>query len=223
MKHCLFLAVLAGACCGPIAIPLAAQDSPAALAERQEAEENYKRLNARLDDLFAANETLHKRLNALQDELRKLGDEVSRTHDRTKDAANQESIRQLAKAIEEVDRKRIADNERVVATLDGLKKALGERAAAAPRLSTPPTTTVSPPAAAKPPAATTAKPPTGRSPDEKGWTYTIRANDTLSHVVALLNKQGIKVSQKQIMDANPGVNWNRLQVGQSIFIPTPPQ
>jgi LysM repeat protein len=29
------------------------------------------------------------------------------------------------------------------------------------------------------------------------------------------------VTQKQMMDANPGVNWNRLRIGQKIFIPAP--
>jgi LysM repeat protein len=41
--------------------------------------------------------------------------------------------------------------------------------------------------------------------------------------VAALQKQGLKVTQKQIMDANPGVNWSKLRIGQKIFIPSPAQ
>ena len=31
--------------------------------------------------------------------------------------------------------------------------------------------------------------------------------------------EGHKVTEKMVMDANPGVNWNRLGIGQQIFIP----
>jgi LysM repeat protein len=30
-----------------------------------------------------------------------------------------------------------------------------------------------------------------------------------------------KITMKQVQDANPGVNWNRLRIGQKIVIPTP--
>ena len=45
--------------------------------------------------------------------------------------------------------------------------------------------------------------------------------DYLLRIVKDLNAQGFKVTQKQIMDANPKVNWKNLQVGSSIFIPQP--
>ena len=45
-------------------------------------------------------------------------------------------------------------------------------------------------------------------------TYTIRRGDSLA-VVALI----YGVSANAIRDANPGVNWSRLQVGQSLNIP----
>ena len=30
-----------------------------------------------------------------------------------------------------------------------------------------------------------------------------------------------KLTQKQVMDANPGVNWSKLKINQKIFIPAP--
>jgi len=41
----------------------------------------------------------------------------------------------------------------------------------------------------------------------------------VSGIVNKLSKQGLKMTQKQIIDANPVVNWNKLRVGQKIFIP----
>jgi LysM repeat protein len=56
---------------------------------------------------------------------------------------------------------------------------------------------------------------------EKGYEYTVQEGDTLSRIVAALNKQGVKLTAKQISDANPGVNWNRLAIGHKLFIPSP--
>jgi hypothetical protein len=34
-------------------------------------------------------------------------------------------------------------------------------------------------------------------------------------------KENIMVTEKAIRDANPGVDWDRLQIGKKIFIPKP--
>src|SRR4026209_1197307 len=83
-------------------------------AARQEAEDNYKRISARVDDLFSAIESLQKRFSAMQDEVRKMHDEVARASEKTKDTSSQDNLKQLAKAIEEVDKKRVADRDKLL-------------------------------------------------------------------------------------------------------------
>jgi LysM repeat protein len=183
-------------------------------AARQEAADNYRRINARVDDLFAAVESMQKRFNALQDDVRKLSEEVSRASDRTKDSATQETLKQLAKAIEEVDRKRVSDRDRLLDAFAGLEKNIASLGTAKPN--------ASPPKPAKPRAHSPknggAAPP---AIPEKGYEYTVLEGDTLSKIVAALNKQDVKVTLKQIQEANPSINWSRLQIGQKIFIPAP--
>ncbi len=66
-------------------------------------------------------------------------------------------------------------------------------------------------------AAASAPPPGSGS--ERGYEYTIQKDDSLSKIVMGLNRQGVKVTSKQIIEANPGVKWNSLQIGKKIFIP----
>jgi hypothetical protein len=40
-------------------------------------------------------------------------------------------------------------------------------------------------------------------------------------IIAALKAEGYKVTRKQMEDANPKVNWDKLQVGKEIFIPPP--
>ena len=60
--------------------------------------------------------------------------------------------------------------------------------------------------------------PSGSSPPEKGYTYKIKDGDTLLRIVTDLRAQGYKITQKQVIEANAGVNWNRLKIGQTVFI-----
>jgi chromosome segregation ATPase len=185
----------------------AAQESPEAIAARQEAEERFKRLNATVEDLVGSNQALEKRLGVLREELGRLREEVSRANDRNKDTATQESLKQLARAIEEVDQKRLADNDKIVAALAKLEKLISDRSAPSARSNS------------TAPATPHANPPANKT--EKGYEYTIRERDNPHAIAAALKQQGMKVTAQQIMDANPGVQWNKLRIGQKIFIPAP--
>lgn len=190
--------------------PAQAQDT---VAEREQAEERHRNVTSRLEKLEEGMAAHHKSVDKLADEVRKLRDEIDRLKNKNESAATQDSFKRLQEAITEVDKKRMADNERTVKSFEELRKLILEKpsAAAPPRNSTPP---VNPgPGGQRPPGVS---PPA--IPD-KGYKYAIRANDTLSALVKALRAQGHKVTEKIIMDANPGVNWNRLRIGQEIFIP----
>lgn len=204
------------ACLPGVAPLVRAQDPAAAALARQAEEEQMRALSTRVANLEESNQSLQKRIQDLTEALHKLQDEVVRSANNKEVAAVQDSIRRLESAIKEVDEKRIADNSKVLAALETIKQAIATRPA--PRTSGP----------ADPGSGTrnrTASPPsrgaTGGSTTEEGYNYTIKSGDTLSGLVAALRSQGIKVTQKQIDDANPNVDWNRLRVGQVIFIPKP--
>jgi transketolase len=185
-----------------------AQENPSLLADaqRQENEERYRRMSARLEDLEAANQAWQKRFHDLEEEINLLRQELARANASAKDTTTQDNLKNLGKAIEEVDAKRQADNEKVLAAFADLQKKILERTA--PPTKPKPTT---PPASSSSPSAG----------DEKGYEYKVQANDNLAKIVNKLAKQGVKVTPKQVLDANPGVKWERLQIGQKLFIPAP--
>lgn len=192
---------------------LAAQD-PAAEADKQ-----Y--VNKRLELLEESIAAHQKSVQSLTDEVRKLKDEIDRLRNKHEGAASQDSIKRLQEAIVEVDKKRLADGERIARTFEDLRRLILEKPAGGGG--------IRPPAAGsdsgtghggtRPPAGGPTSPGGTGNTGNKGYKYAIRSGDTLSALVTALRKEGHKVTSKIIMDANPGVNWNRLKVGQEIFIP----
>jgi LysM repeat protein/uncharacterized coiled-coil protein SlyX len=219
MKRKLFVIALLAAFVPPPAPLRAQQDSPTAAAEREQAEERHRTVTKRLDGIEESIAAFQKNVTALRDEVRRLKDELDRSKNKNESAATQESIKYLAEKIEEVDKKRLADNERTTKHIDkqvdGLKKWILENPA--------PRTTPSPPSGGNPPKGNQGSPPK-TNPDGKqdGWTYKIRKDDTLAGIIAAVRRErGIILNQKQIEQANEGVNWNKLKIGQEIFIPAP--
>lgn len=214
MKRILILTGWLAGALGCLA-PVAAQETPAAtIAAREEAEANAKRLNAKVEQLEETFQAQAKRMNALVDEIHSLRTEVDRLRNRNESAATQDSIRRLADKIEEVDKKRQADNELVLAQLKAIGKGLSKPIQ--------PREPVAEPPAARPKTSETPAPPKGNSTTpENGFTYNIKDGDTLVRIVKDLKAINVVTTQKQIMDANPTVNWNKLKIGQAIFIPQP--
>jgi TolA-binding protein len=200
-----------------------AQDAAAAALARQAEEEQYRSLSTRVMNLEESNQSLQRKVQDLTEALHKLKDEVARSANNKEVAAMQESIRRLEAAIKEVDEKRIADNSKVLAALENIKQAIASRPAphvSGGNSSSGGARTPNPPSRGESGRNTNSG---GGNATEEGYNYSIKANDTLSGLVSALRSQGIKVTQKQIMDANPNVNWNRLKVGQTVFIPKPPE
>lgn len=57
------------------------------------------------------------------------------------------------------------------------------------------------------------------APSKSTNEYFIRNGDTLSRIVSTFREQGSSVTQQEMREANPGVQWNRLRIGQRIVIP----
>ncbi len=178
--------------------------APALRAQDAATQERLDKLTGQVQDLIASQEAVQKRLDALQADLRDLHDRVNSANS---SAPTPEDLRRLGEKIEEVDRKRAADYERIVSQIENLGKAV----TAAP----PPTRPRQPAAEETAPASAPA------STSDKGYEYVIKRGDKLSLIAQAFREKDIKVSVKDILDANPGLNPDRLRVGKKIFIPAP--
>lgn len=174
-------------------------------------EERLNRLEGNIRDLLAAQAETQKRIATLVQELDQLREQL-----RTSNAewASQADLRRLSAAVEEVDRKRREDYEKIHQELRNLAKVLASPSPS-PRPSTP--------APAERQTHTRPSPGPGEtgSGEETGYEYVVKPGDTLSAIVQAYREQGINVTLSQVLKANPGLNPNRLQVGQKIFIPAP--
>src|SRR5262245_39958410 len=190
-----------------------AQDSPAAeSAAREEFEANFRRMNTKIEQLEETLQAQQKKFATLAAEIHSLREQVDTLKNRNDSAATRESIKELAEKIEEVDKKRLADNKLIAERVEAIGKGVAKS------LSKPAPAPVDPPKADKPDKGTS---PNSSAPPEKAYAYKIKDGDTLVRIVNDLKAQNYKVTQKQIMDVNPGVNWGKLKIGQTIYIPPP--
>lgn len=171
-----------------------------AIAERELAEQRYKRLSSTVEDLLEAQASLQKRLNLLVEENRQLREDLLRI---SQSQVSREEIKRLAEALQEANRKweekREKDKKLILEEIKNLH--------------------LNPPAVVptQPPGLT----PAGRSstPFTAGYEHLVQEKENLSKILQAYRDQGVKVTLKQFQDANPGINPNKIVPGQKIFIP----
>ena len=193
-----------------LAMPLArAQETPTA-ASLPEIAENYKILQAHVQDLQDANTALKHQIDDMQAKIDALTAQQGKP---SGNFASQDDVKALKDAIEAVDKKRMADNEEVVKELNQIAKVAGKSGGVA--IATPHPSPATPLAD---PVASTAK-----QPDGPGFLYEVKSNDTPNKIAKkLFEEKGIKITGEQIMAANPKVkDATKLIIGQKLFIPVP--
>ena len=195
-------------------LPLFAQSSntAAALADKQDAEERYNRMATDVQELQAANSSLQKKISALEDQISRLSEQLTKANN---NSSVHDDLKVLKDKIEEVDKKRESDKQVIQ---EDLKKFFAQ---VTEGLKTKPVPHSSPKGDTGSRSSDTATPAS-----DNGFSYTVQEGDTLSAIVQAYNKkfvsQGMKkISMKQVEEANPSVNWNRLKIGQKIVIPAP--
>jgi LysM repeat protein len=210
MKRCALLLLAISFLVPSLAIGATQDDAgrAAAIAEKQEQEERARRVEASIRDILAAQEDQQKRiqdlsrqLDAVREENRRLRDDLLKAG---ANGATREDLKKLFEAVSQVDERRVKDNRLLTEALEKLGSKL----------------TAPEPSAPVPPVKKAAPAPENPESDLGYW-HTIDSGQSLSVIVQAYREQGIKVTQKQVMDANPNVNWNRLSVGKKIFIPDP--
>ena len=173
--------------------------SPAQDAAR---EERLNKLSAQIDVLNEAKDAQNKRIQDLEGQVRDLQSQVSKP---SGNYASSDDLKQVADAVKEVDKKRVQDNEKIVAELEKLGKTLGGsgRRSAAPAATVTPQTTV--------------------DPNSPHFEYPVQAGDTLGAIVKAYRDKGYKITLTQVLAANPGLKAETMKVGQKIIIPAAPQ
>lgn len=163
--------------------------------------ERLQRLSGLVEDLLASQATIQKRLSALTDQIHGVREETTRSGDRLGERfATREELRKLAETVRELDRKREEDKRLI---LEEIRK-LAQTPAATPPPRNPPRTT-----------------PARDTTPGKGYTYTMKENDTISAIVAAYRASGVKVSVDDVLKANPNLKPTSIAVGTEIFIPDP--
>jgi LysM repeat protein len=189
------------------------------LAAQQEAQDNYKRLTATIEEFQTTQAAQHKQISALSAEVSKLRDEIGRNNN---DSWHKESIRQLGEQIRKVDEARITDNKRIQEALERLGETIKKMpVGTAPRrpavVSDSGTSGSGGSTAGKIGGARTST----NSAAEEGFEYEVVSGDRPDVIAAKYKAEKINVTAKDIINANKNVDWTKLKVGQKLFIPKP--
>ena len=181
----------------------------ASLARAQDAatQQQIDKLYGQIQDLIEAQAAQAKRLEALEKQVSDLGDKLNQPA--ASGSADADDLKKLAAQVQEIDKKRQADNDLILKQIEKLGKVSGGS-----------TGHKSSPAVSTTTSTDTSTTPSTSGP-QKGYDYTIAANDTVSAIAKAYRAQGVKVTSTQILAANPGLNPNSLVVGKKIFIPDP--
>ncbi|HEX3890390.1 MAG TPA: LysM peptidoglycan-binding domain-containing protein [Verrucomicrobiae bacterium] len=174
----------------------------ASLARAQDSatQDQIDQINGKIQDLLDAQAAQGKRIDALEKEISDLSDKSSQPGV----AASPDDLKKLAEQVQEIDKKRQDDNERILKELERLDKSMG----------------VSPPSHKTEPSVSTPSTSSATSSGpQKGYEYLIASGDTISAIAKAYRAKGIKVTSDQILAVNPGLNPNSLVVGKKIFIP----
>ena len=180
-------------------------------AQSTATQQQLDKLSGQIQDLLDAQAQQGKRLDALEKELSDLRDKVNTPV--ANDYVTHDELRKIADKISEVDQKRKDDSDMIATQISNLAKA----AAAAP-LPPPTHHTSSKPAPTIPDAPTTSSDNTSSTPSN-GYYYPVKQGDQLGLIVKAYRDKGVKVTMKQVLAANPGIDPNKLLVGEKIFIP----
>ena len=182
----------------------------AARAQDSATEQQIDKLSGQIQDVLAAQAAQEKRIEALEQQINNLGSQANQAG--ASGFASQDDLKKLAEQVQEIDKKRQEDNERVLKELEHLEKSLG---ASSSHKSSPDISLDTSPTSLKSHSTTATGGP------QNGYDYTIRKGDTILAIVKAYRDQGVKVTTDQILKANPGLDPKSLKVGQKIFIPAP--
>ncbi|HEV2437232.1 MAG TPA: LysM peptidoglycan-binding domain-containing protein [Verrucomicrobiae bacterium] len=171
-------------------------------------QQQIDKLSGQIQDLTDAQVAQGKRIEALEKQISDLQGQLNQPAANT---VNPDDLKKLAEQVQEIDRKRQEDNDRVLKELERLEKSLGT-SSSSHRSSLDITPDIAP-------TPTRSRPTASPSGPQNGYDYTVQRGDTLLAIAKAYRAQGVKVTTDQILKANPGLDAKNMKVGQKIFIP----
>ena len=173
-----------------------------ARAQDSATQDQIDQINGRIQDMDRAQALQDKRIAALEKEIGDLQDKLNQPARR----ASPDDLKNLAAQVQEIDKKRQEDNDRILKELERLEKSLN----------------VAPPSHQTEPSVSTRLQRPGQQAARKRVMITrFKRRTRLSAIARAYRAKGIKVTTDQILAANPGLNPKNLIVGKKIFIPDP--
>lgn len=176
----------------------------AASAQESATQQQIDKLSGQIQDLTDAQVRIGQRLDALEKEISDLRDKANTPV--VNDFASHAELKNLVDQMQEIDEKRKEDTENIAKQIENLAKT----AAMAP------TPVIHPSSTTKFDKTDDAPKP---SIPTKGYEYEVKQGDTLGLIVKAYREQGVKVTKRQIIAANPKMNPDVLIPGKKIFIP----
>jgi LysM repeat protein len=186
-------------------LTLAAVAVPRARAQDAATQAQLDKISGEIQDVQDSLAQQDKRITALEQKISDLAEKTSQPTGN--DYASSDDLKTLAEKVQEIDKKRQEDNQKILQALEKLGKGGGFHK---PDISPTPTPTDN--------NNDTGTTPTANGP-QQGYYYTIAPGNTLSAIAKAYHAQGIKVTVADILKANPGLNPNSLIVGKKIWIP----
>jgi LysM repeat protein len=170
-------------------------------------QQQLDKLSGQIQDLLDAQAAQGKRLAALEKQIGDLGERLSQPAP-VNDSASAADLKKLAAQVQEIDQKRQADNNLILKEIESLGKEIEKLGKAGG-------------SAAHPKPVVASDPPPTPGGKQKGYEQEVHSGDNVSAIAKAYQDKGVKVTVKQILDANPGLDPKNLKVGQKIFIPDP--
>jgi hypothetical protein len=177
---------------------------PAARAQDAATQQRLDELSGKIETLTAGQENLRKQIAELSHEVDALREQAAKPQPTY---ASPDDLKRVSDAVEEESRKRIGDYDKIHAELENLGNLVKNTPVPAP----------SPKMHATPPAAKDNPP----QRDQKGYEYKVKSGDTLLTIIQGCAEQNVKVKLSDVLKANPGMNPEKIKVGDTIFIPAP--
>jgi LysM repeat protein len=176
-----------------LAVPMISSAQDAATEER------LNKLSAQIDVLIEAKDLQNKKIDALEKQVSDLQGQLNKP---SGNYASAEDLKQVAEAVEKVDKNRKADNERVLNELEKLGKTFGGGSGGGRR-----------------PAAVTDTPVTTFDPAKPHMEHKVESGETVEAIAKAYRDKGIKMTAERILAANPGLQPKNMKIGQTIIIP----
>jgi LysM repeat protein len=178
---------------------------PRVHAQDAATQQQLDKITGEIQDVQDALAQQDKRISALEQKINDLQDKTSQPSGN--DYASADDLKKLAEQVQEIDKKREDDNQKILKALGKISRG----GAIEPSHKSDDTTDVTPPP----------QTPQANQANQNGYYYTIASGNTLSAIAKAYRAQGVKVTVEDILKANPGLSPNSLIVGKKIFIPAP--